>query len=241
MWHHPLKEIRNALQAWAIALFYWRVSLKGGPGTAAKSVLSLGKAALAAPPEVLSDVFSAMLDTALSRAKADDKLGIKVAVQDMLRFFNGKTMTSYNSHHPLTPTAWKHALVVIEELERTGVKEPQSFATALGHTCVPVHLWLCTAIGQVPAETIEQWFRRATAVGFRFVTPSDTAGREVSLVHCLFCSQPSHPVPQINKLLMMHWWQPGIRSFLRRFAPYAKMVSDSHSSRPQSLTVLTSR
>lgn len=189
MWHHPLKEIRDALQAWAIALFYWRVYLKGGPGTAAKSVLSLGKAALAAPPEVLSDVFSAMLDTALSRAKADDKLGKNVAVQEMLRFFNGKTMTSFAWHHPLTPTAWKYALAVIDKLEKTGVKkEPQSFATALGHTCVPVHLWLCTAIGQVPAETIEQWFRRGTAVGFRFVTPSDTAGREVSLVHCLFGS-----------------------------------------------------
>lgn len=242
LWHQN-SSIRDAVRPWVIALDYWRVSAKGGPGSFGQSQYQLGRAALAAPPAVLAKIFLAMLGTALSRAKSDDQLGHRLAVGDMFKYANKKTMSlaAYGGLHSLTPDAWEYALVVIEELEKTGIEQPKLSGTGLGHTCVPVHLWLCTAIGQVPAETIDEWFRRANGVGFRFLAPSDTAAREVSLVHCLFCSQPSHPVPQINKLLMMHWWQPGIRSFLRRFAPYSKMVSDTHSYCPQSLTVLTSR
>ena len=107
---------------------------------------------------------------------------------------------AYGGLHTLTSTAYKYALVVIEELEKTGIKQPKLLGTRLGHTCVPVHLWLCTAIGQVPAETIgksgarclglgvpnqraDGWFSRANNIGFRMLVPQDSTAREVSLAH----------------------------------------------------------
>ena len=153
LWHQD-KQICAALRPWVIALDYWRASLKGGLGALARSPFDLGRAALAAPPAVLGKIFLAMLGIALSRAGSPDQH--QLAVNAMLKYFNKKTMplAAYGGLHPLTSTAWKYALVVIEELEKTGIKQPKFSGTGLGHTCVPVHLWLCTAIGQVPAETI---------------------------------------------------------------------------------------
>ena len=102
LWHQN-SEIRDAVRPWVIALDYWRVSAKGGPGTFGQSQYQLGRAALAAPPAVLSKIFLAMLGTALSRAKTDDQLGHRLAVDDMLKYFNKKTMPLVSDPHRFRP------------------------------------------------------------------------------------------------------------------------------------------